>query len=83
MQEQNIFECEEENIDTNQKTISLEEFDNYVENYSKITHRDITPQLYYEQFKMCFNGNGCDFVKLLRYFRKNSRHFHNKQLDLI
>jgi hypothetical protein len=64
----------------NKNFLSLDEFDSHLDRYLKITHKKLNPQLFYDQFKMCFNSNS-NFWGTYKYFKKNSR--HNKQLTFI
>ena len=82
--EQFVFDCEEEPIDADkQSSISLEEFDNHLERYLKVMQKDLTPQIFYYQFKMCYSGNNADFLTTYKEFKSKSRHLINRQLTLF
>ena len=62
--------------------MTLEEFDKHLDSYLKITEKDLTQQLFFWQFRLCYSGEDADFLKIYKYYKENSKHFKCKQLTM-
>jgi len=61
--------------------LTLKQFDKHLDNYKKVMKIEITPQIFFKQFRICFTGVRGQFRKTYNEFRKYSRHF--QQLSLF
>jgi hypothetical protein len=64
--------------------LSLDEFDKHLSCYKSVMQlKEITLSIFYKQFKMTYDGNSANFLKVYQYFKSNSKHLHNIQLNLF
>jgi hypothetical protein len=83
LEDEFILEGAEMETEIKDPVITLEEFDNHLERYLRITNKTLNAQIFYFQFKMCYNGKPSDFMKTYEEFKNKSRHLTNKQLTLF
>jgi hypothetical protein len=63
--------------------ITLNEFDTILKNYIYVMGiKNLTLKIFYKNFKLAYYGAYSDYWKTYQYFKQNSRHLKQLQLEV-